>query len=1178
MDSNGIRKRKDIKSGQPDLPRRNNNFIDEFEESHAISNVSIGGGNPLMKVQSDQNIKNRNYGISRNDDRMENFSSSFSFSNKSGEARGGRYEEKKEYKKGGVALFKSSNISVLSNSCKKSFNNMINNINSNMKNLSDVKVSNHLHFNYSNNSSSIFPKSPLESLRSQQSNQNNLNKSTSLDRANYFNKTNSTKESWNLPSNVQKTEMTRNGGFTSSHSKEDTTVHTTRVLESYGNQVIPPNNHNSSYHTNKDYRRNMQDQNKWKEEEFTTSTNHGNTSYISSRNLDNVVNNKEVLNKNYRITGFGNSAMIGGQNMKMITNDDTYFSCLDNLLRNHGNIDSSEMLKYNDRSINCLNDIIFLDVFRAYNVLTYMQNKINLIIMTIKFIGKKLKRKHVPEEVVISLEFLSFCVKNLGLFFIKYLDESFMKKLSKLLRTTTLKNSLTKNVKSKLSKFLIVPNMHPGVATDPRLHFIKRKILFLLQLWHDSFILQQNLLPAVFLEYKSLKEKGITFPIIDKTEKFLVKDSEMGLGEEGMILQELSLKPNQISNIISSLKEIENMSWGEERTKCIFIISKYKNQVIECINKLSEYKGNVNVSTTLNSLLYINDQLSILNKQEEERNRKQTVEEKEENAISLGKEETEKEKRKNKKKKKKEIDNLKEIIFNNYDPWNNENTNTEKKEVVDSFNNQDTFFFDDTTTADVNKTMFVSHSNNSFFKNQDMLDFFVKDEQNSYEPTFVNPNEKEAEDETNHIDKYSVFNELTFEQSAIQNVENSNTCEHAKMESINYESFKEKEDVDSTFQTEINIIPNTNFNEINYISEKKEANEDPFELEKIPVMESMEYKENKLDLLNEIYDSKKEPEQIYVHEQIMLNNTNQGNDILLNVGTLQNKNIEYIENTRNNDSINFEYSTKEWTSKNLVEPCGSMLKEELSNFEITQESIKDVCIDDSYGEQKENHKREHITVIYNENENENEKSDNELFDSFDFHTNDIPVDFENNENEKDNNAALSTCEMELTDKDINEEKVDPKSSNESIIEDINNVVMDLEGSFVYKNMESLEIKEVKEEIKEEEEEVKEEANEIKIQVKEEEEAEKEKILDSQNLTNHFKNEEITMSSDWKNEQNVMEESVKEPNKNEPIKKVEQNESDTSDDLTDLNIDEFDEINKAIDDINSNFENMNIYKF
>ncbi|CRH02325.1 LOW QUALITY PROTEIN: conserved Plasmodium protein, unknown function [Plasmodium relictum] len=690
MDYRGIRKRKDAKDNEINL-QNEDIFIKETTRNTSWSNS-------FTKIESEnKNFNNNSSHINIKPNLRRNYSS---------ESR------KSEKKKSGI--FNSSNISSLSNNCMKSFNNMLNNINYSMKNTNNNNLS-----TISNNT---FYGNQVR----------NINYSTNVNNLN------------NLKNTQDKINLENNRGTNDSS-----------LFNNLDNYSYTKNDKKSERYYNSDKQIMNNDKITDNNNKFNNNSNRGNDEkqcgeVLNSKNLENFLNNKEMLNKNYHITGFGNNSINEINNLRNITNDQTYFTCLDNLLRNHGNIDSNEMIKYNDKNINCLNDIIFLDIYRAYNVLNYMQYKINVIILTIKFIGKKIKRKHVPEEVVISLEFLNFCVRNLGLYFVRFIDESFMKKLGKLLRTTTLKKSLTKNVKSKLSKFLIVPIIHPGVATDPRLHFIKRKILFMMQLWHDSFILHQNVASAIFSEYKSLKEKGVSFPVINKSEKFLVKNAETSPSfSDDNILHELPLNLTQINNIMKSLKDIQKMNHDEERTKCINIVSTFKENIIQCINKLSDYKGNTNVSVTLNSLLYINDQIGVLNRLEEEKKEKEEKEKQQE--IEKEKEteheyEHEKKKKKKKKKRNLELNNINDIIFNKYDPWNNEriDKNNEECKTDKTFFNKSLGNF--SNTSDGNPL-------GSLFNNENVFSFF-KDEEKE---------KNETVNENNFIyDKYSVFNELNF--------------------------------------------------------------------------------------------------------------------------------------------------------------------------------------------------------------------------------------------------------------------------------------------------------------------------------------------------------------------------------------------------------------------------------
>ncbi|ANQ09403.1 Uncharacterized protein PCOAH_00037990 [Plasmodium coatneyi] len=731
MDSGGIRKRKDAKDNKVNIQGGMN-----FPTNDGAANN--GNWNSASVTRG----KNEHWDLRRN-------ALGLSSNMGSSARRDSSSDNSKSGKKKSLGLFNSSNISAISNNCMKSFNNMLNNINYNINSSvgSGTGGGGHLGDRSGASAETSFYENQFKNL--------NLAKGISYLSSIANPQQKFTSDSRNvITGNQSNFNFFRNYENNLAEKRENNTSGTNQYSNSSQGKYANASRANMTNSTNK-------------------------SSTVNSQNLESFLSNKEIQNPNYNITGFGNTYTSEINNLRNINNDETYCTCLDNLLRNHGNIDSNEMLKYNDKNINCLNDIIFLDVYRAYNVLTYMQEKVNIIIYTIRIIGKKLKKKHVPEEVVISLEFLNFCVKNLGLFFVRFLDESFMKKISALLKTTTLKKSITKDVKSKLSKFLIVPIIHPGVATDPRLHFIKRKILFMLQLWHDSFILHQHVAAAVFDEYKSLKEKGITFPIINKAEKFYVKNADTSPSfSDDNILHDLPLKLAQINNMMKSLKEIKHMHNDEEKSKCIAIVAKYKDLVFQSINKLSDYKGNINISVTLNSLLYINDQICIFEKWEKERENgdgsengfKSTLRDK------ITEEETEKLKQKGKKKKNKKKEtsnpsNINEIIFNKYDPWN-----TEKKEDKNEAEQEKDIFFDEpvasftsaTSSKLTNKetTTPFNSKNGVPYDSENMFSFFGEESIN--EEVITAPKK-----DNNVEDKYSVFNELNFGNDSAHHLSNN---------------------------------------------------------------------------------------------------------------------------------------------------------------------------------------------------------------------------------------------------------------------------------------------------------------------------------------------------------------------------------------------------------------------
>ncbi|EUD68765.1 hypothetical protein C922_00453 [Plasmodium inui San Antonio 1] len=733
MDNGGIRKRKDAKENRGNVQGGMN-----FPTNEAAANNDKWSGGSVTKG------KNEHWDLNRNP--------LWSPSNMGSSARrDSSSDNSKSGKKKSLGIFKSSNISAISNNCMKSFNNMLSNINYNINSpVCHGAGGGGGHFN---------DRSGASADTSFYENQfKNLNLAKGISYLSNIAKPQQkfTSDGRNIPGNKSNFNFFRNYENNLAEKRQNSTSGTNQYSNSLQGKYA-------------------------KKANMTRSANRDavNRDVVNSQNLESFLNNKEIQNINYNITGFGNNYTSEINNLRNINNDETYCTCLDNLLRNHGNIDSNEMLKYNEKNINCLNDIIFLDVYRAYNVLTYMQEKVNIIIYTIKIIGKKLKKKHVPEEVVISLEFLNFCVKNLGLFFVRFLDESFMKKISALLKTTTLKKSITKDVKSKLSKFLIVPIIHPGVATDPRLHFIKRKILFMLQLWHDSFILHQHIAAAVFNEYKSLKEKGITFPIINKAEKFYVKNADTSPSfSDDNILHDLPLKLPQINNIMKSLKEIKHMYNDEEKSKCIAILAKYKDLIFQSINKLSDYKGNVNISVTLNSLLYINDQICIFEKWEKERENADGSENGFKSTLrdKATEEETEKLKQKDKKKKNKKKEtfnqsNINEIIFNKYDPWN-----TEKKEDKNEVEQENDSFFNEpvATFTSATSSKFMTKQTDTLFNSKDGASYDSENLFSFFGDESMKPEGKTAPKKPSEMeDKYSVFNELNFTNNSAHHSSNN---------------------------------------------------------------------------------------------------------------------------------------------------------------------------------------------------------------------------------------------------------------------------------------------------------------------------------------------------------------------------------------------------------------------
>ncbi|SCN62635.1 conserved Plasmodium protein, unknown function [Plasmodium chabaudi chabaudi] len=1096
MDSGGIRKRKDAKDNKINIRAPNNIYNNNAVINDNNLNVSNfpKGNNPNWKYN-----ENVGGGMPPN---LERKASDGNF----------KFGKKKSMK-----LFNSSNISALSTNCIKSLSNLVSNINNS---------NNSVGFNGSNNMNGkgLSRFSLNDAFHNKQTGSGQFSKGISY----LSNMTNVKGFFGNDNNNKGKDDFNFFRNY-------ENNVYNNRTRHSEGTNTYSNSNNNPNGNdaANKN--------------NISTYSNNGskvsNANSINSSNLENILNNKEVINEKYQIKGFGNNYMSEINNLRNITSDETYYTCLDNLLRNHGNIDSNEMLKYNDKNINCLNDIIFLDIYRAYNVLTYMQEKVNIIIYTIKIIGKKLKKKHVPEEVVISLEFLNFCVKNLGLFFIRFIDESLMKKISSLLKTTTLKKSITKNVKSKLSKFLIVPIIHPGVATDPRLHFIKRKILFMLQLWHDSFILYQHVATTFFMEYRNLKEKGITFPIVKKSEKFFVKNAENSPSfSDDNILHELPLNLSQINNIIKVLKEIKNMDNNDnEKYKCIDVISKYTDPILLSINKLSDYKGNINISVTLNSLLYINDQICIFEKMKAEREKEMDLQkDKEQMNDSRKSREKDKNRKEKRKKKKNTLPNIDEIIFNKFDPWNTENISTNDKPGIDNNGmigtNDELFFSNNGFVDSFNKlssaeNVLGSRSSNTINNismsnlnsNENVFSFF-SDEKPINEPTQTNQN--------NEIDDiYSVFNELKFNDEKEQETfNNNNKTASSYMPQPRQDNFIHNNVLN---RQELQPVANKNMPTIigNTMNENN-ANEKKIDKKASILEDQLHYLFTNKNALQKQTSQTSQTSQTNQNNQNNFNNPEITNS---NMGMLDIDNI--VQNDWNN-SINIEKdhifhndipervksseSISKSVSKNSIsidDIDNDVINTGKSNlsYDIDDKIYENLNFSRKNSEQSKDKKNNNMGFIPDKEKeiainniqeekgsNNNNKNYDEVFESFDFNLNDNKVPYPN----------ASDKNIHIMD-NVSKTNVNCTEENENVLK-----------------------------------------------------ADKKDKINTKKNSTSFSDEHNDKNNNIHNDDN---------DTNLNYHKNRQN-SKTDQDSDDINIDDIDEITKAIDDLNYNFENMNIYKY
>eukprot|EP01055_Gregarina_sp_Pseudo9_P001520 Gregarina_sp_Pseudo_9__1519@NODE_201_length_3630_cov_7_755778_g186_i0_p2_GENE_NODE_201_length_3630_cov_7_755778_g186_i0NODE_201_length_3630_cov_7_755778_g186_i0_p2_ORF_typecomplete_len546_score194_88VHS/PF00790_19/8_2e19VHS/PF00790_19/3e02ENTH/PF01417_20/0_15Telomere_reg2/PF10193_9/3_5e02Telomere_reg2/PF10193_9/1Nbl1_Borealin_N/PF10444_9/0_87Nbl1_Borealin_N/PF10444_9/2_8e03_NODE_201_length_3630_cov_7_755778_g186_i0211658 len=145
-----------------------------------------------------------------------------------------------------------------------------------------------------------------------------------------------------------------------------------------------------------------------------------------------------------------------------------------------------------------------------------------------------------PDRVTLALELLDMCVKNCGLDFVRHINKEFMKSMVSVIKTTSFKDRTITGQMKKLEKYLIGSPSSSGVATDPRVHKLKRQCLSMIQNWADAFMMHPSSVQPILETYKSLRRKGVQFPPRDTTQKYLVKHAEESPAFESPLAAEAS--------------------------------------------------------------------------------------------------------------------------------------------------------------------------------------------------------------------------------------------------------------------------------------------------------------------------------------------------------------------------------------------------------------------------------------------------------------------------------------------------------------------------------------------------------------------------------------------------------------------------------------------------------------
>lgn len=114
----------------------------------------------------------------------------------------------------------------------------------------------------------------------------------------------------------------------------------------------------------------------------------------------------------------------------------------------------------------------------------------------------------------LSLELLDFCVRNCGLDLAKHIHTQFLRGMYRLLKLTSMKEqTLAGQVNSTMKQLIAVAQgARPGrprrEVRDVVLIRCQKKVLYLIQLWADAFMMHEDQVPDILRAYRDLRRKG----------------------------------------------------------------------------------------------------------------------------------------------------------------------------------------------------------------------------------------------------------------------------------------------------------------------------------------------------------------------------------------------------------------------------------------------------------------------------------------------------------------------------------------------------------------------------------------------------------------------------------------------------------------------------------------------
>ncbi|OMJ70550.1 hypothetical protein SteCoe_31452 [Stentor coeruleus] len=123
---------------------------------------------------------------------------------------------------------------------------------------------------------------------------------------------------------------------------------------------------------------------------------------------------------------------------------------------------------------------------------------------------KQLFKSTDLKTIDLTMTLLETCVKNCNIHFHRYVC------------TRGLMPSIVQLLKRRRKKLNLVEKL-AGIYKNPGWRKIEDRVLALVQLWADTFMMQEDTYPAFMRVYRDLRQDGLKFPPRDPNERFMIK-------------------------------------------------------------------------------------------------------------------------------------------------------------------------------------------------------------------------------------------------------------------------------------------------------------------------------------------------------------------------------------------------------------------------------------------------------------------------------------------------------------------------------------------------------------------------------------------------------------------------------------------------------------------------------